>query len=235
MKIVTYSVADLLGDSYSRFDGCKVTLDGDIITFQVCIYAENGEEERLVERRMDYSFDLNEVLKLSEDHGYILVSAPEAVEPRFTAEQVIHSTFFSKKFPTHVKPECIRLFWLLTPYKGCTLNEATLLLYDDGKLNLSELSIDLQVEERYLAYQQIAIDGPTAVAAGGTISLDILQAIPGTTIYLETTSGLLNRARLTNSNTVQFIAQGLEPGETVKIKAGYKYWSGDAEHFITIT
>jgi hypothetical protein len=53
-------------------------------------------------------------------------------------------------------------------------------------------------------------------------------------VYLSTDIGVINRSRVTESKTFQLDTTGLEAGETVTIKAGYKYWSGVTKMVITL-
>lgn len=235
MKIVTYQTAPQFADKTSRLAGCKVILEGGRLDFNIPIYGDSEGPNLIVEDFKTFSFDLNELLELSEDHGYILISGEQESNPSFSAEQVILSTYLSKSIPLQYKSDKLRLAWLITPYKGCSLEDATLLLYDDGQIDLSSLTVDETVEDlRYRAFPFIGIDGPSTVSPSNAVSLSVTQAIPGAVIYLQTTSGVLNKSRLSASGTVQITAQGLDSGDQIKVKAGYRYWTGDAEHIINV-
>ena len=235
MKIVAYQTAPQFADKTSRLAGCKVKLEGVRLDFNIPIYGDGEGPSLIVEDFKAFSFDLNELLELSEDHGYILISGEQESNPAFSAEQVILTTYQSKSIPLQYKSDKLRLAWLITPHKGCSLEDATLLLYDDGQIDLSSLTIDETVADlRYRAFPVIGIDGPSTVSPGDSVSLSVTQAIPGAVIYLQTTAGVLNKSRLSSSGTVQITAQGLDSGDQIKIKAGYRHWTGDAEHIITV-
>lgn len=235
MKIVSYNIAPQFDKSTSRLSACKVALEGEILTFEIPLYEDSEKPSPTIKDYATHSFDLNKLLELSEDHGFILISGEQEVNPSFSAEQVILATFISKSIPLQYKSDKLRLAWLITPYKGCSLEDATLLLYDDGQIDLSGLNISEAVENfRYRAFPSIDINGPFTISPGETISLSVTQAIPGTVIYLEATSGVLNKSRLSGSGTVQLAAQELDSGDQIKIKAGYRHWTGDAEHIITV-
>ena len=235
MKIVAYQTASQFAGKTSRLSGCTVSLDGQNLCFKIPHYEDSKETNLIVKDCPTHSFDLSKLLELSEDHGYILISGEQESNPAFSAEQVILTTYQSKSIPLQYKSDKLRLAWLITPHKGCSLEDATLLLYDDGQIDLSSLTINETVEDlRYRAFPVIGIDGPSTVSPGDSVSLSVTQAIPGAVIYLQTTAGVLNKSRLSSSGTVQITAQGLDSGDQIKIKAGYRHWTGDAEHIITV-
>jgi hypothetical protein len=234
MKIAAYNLSSLYEDKLTQFNGCKVSLNDSILTCEVCIFDTSGRAPLTIDRREKYEFDLNQLLSLSEDHGYILVSSEQRDVPEFKADQVLFSTFYSKSIPLQFGSDRFRLFWLITPYKGCSLEDATLLLTDDGHIDLSELTVDEYVDTRFRAYQPIVINAPQVIGCDQSVDIDIVQTIPGTSIRLEASSGVLNRTRLDRSGSVRLTAQGLDPGEQITIKAGYKYWTSDTEHIITV-
>ena len=235
MKIAAYNLHSLFEGKLTQFNGCKFSLDDSILTCEVCIFDTSGRAPRTIDRKEKYEFDLNQLLSLSEDHGYILVSSERRDVPEFKADQVLFLTSQSKLQPLRSNLERFRLFWLLTPYKGCSLDEATLLLYDDGHVDLSTLSIDEFIDGvPFKPYPPITINAPQVIVCDQSIDIDITQTIPGTSIRLEATAGVLNRSRINHSALVRLTAQGLAPGQQIKIKAGYQYWTGDAEHLITV-
>jgi len=61
---------------------------------------------------------------------------------------------------------------------------------------------------------------------------------PSCEVHLETTGGQLARSRLSldaGKGSFAVSASGLEPGERFKIKAGFRHYSGVAEHWFEVT
>lgn len=91
---------------------------------------------------------------------------------------------------------------------------------------------------------RLRLDGPSTVPADGYVTLDLAAlrhdglACPWEfDIHLETTGGYLPRARVpTQGGRAIFKvgALGLEPGESFKVKAGFRLFSGMAEHILTV-
>lgn len=55
--------------------------------------------------------------------------------------------------------------------------------------------------------------------------------------YIETVGGFLPmpRAQITGGvGTVKILALGLAPGDTMRVKAGFKFWSSDSEHIVQV-
>jgi hypothetical protein len=90
---------------------------------------------------------------------------------------------------------------------------------------------------------QITLSGPNDLSpdAVGAYSVQITQSNAELTkpldVYYESTGGYFpkNRITVTGSNTFRFHALGLVAGEQIKIKAGFKNFSGAAEKIITIS
>ena len=225
-------------DSRSRLAGSKLTLDSEGIKILLPIYTDNNPEPELVVSEVkEHIFEWSDVLSKAEDHGFILISSENRDDLAFKTEQVITNTYLSKINPREYGADLVRLALIMTPAKSSTVEDITVLLFDDGQIDLTDIQSDGYVSngERVRAADSISIDGPAEAPAGAVISLQVEQPVAGTTIYLEATSGMLNRSRLTSSGTVLLNTEGLSAGESIKVKAGYKYWTGDCELLISLT
>lgn len=90
------------------------------------------------------------------------------------------------------------------------------------------------------------IIGPTAVSLASVASVSYgIQledsdghpiAAPGT-VYLETTAGTLGRPRVNldanGQGAFELFTAGIQAGETVKLKAGFRYFPGAEDHLVT--
>ena len=135
--------------------------------------------------------------------------------------------------------------YLLTPVRDCKLEDAVLVfhgvdnepetptkyqtnhkLFVDGKLQsppaLPSLKMFLE------SWLPIEIKGPAKMKPD-TIADFIIGAPEGAVVYIETTAGIINRMRARNGQKFSLETRGLETGEEIAIKAGYKFWPGVAE------
>jgi len=90
----------------------------------------------------------------------------------------------------------------------------------------------------------LRLSGPATITANGTarIAIDLLdhRGEPFTRrcdIFLETTGGQIARPRLqleAGQGSVAVQASALEPGERFKVKAGFRHFSGVAEHWFEV-
>lgn len=228
----------------SRWYGAKILLSGDLLTLTTRSVISNEDGAYLGESGTELSVHLADVLTHSEDHGFTLLTATfnnENEPVKLDSEQVINKTVVDKTYVLHYKHTADnRLGYLLTPSKSSDINDCTLLLFDDGFIDLSGIDFDDTIafdSEGALdvnIFDKITLNTQPTVLANGSIDIIVNQAIPNTIIYLEATAGRLSHYRVTKSTTIKFFADGLEPGEVVKIKAGYKYWSGDAETLVEV-
>lgn len=236
MKTVKYDVASRYLNSTSRLNNSKANLDGGMLRYAIPYYENSSATNSLVIKEVKtHSFDLDNLAKLAEDHGYVLMSSDYKDELVFSNEQVIHSTFFNKLSPTWYKFDHLRLGWLITPFKGCKIEDTTLVLIDDGQIDLSDIIFDEVVTpEEFKPYAAIQLDGPSTVSPGKTIDISVAQSIPSTTLYITASAGTLNKSRLQQSGLVKLTATDLNPGDKIKVSAGYKYWTGDSDLIITV-
>lgn len=93
---------------------------------------------------------------------------------------------------------------------------------------------------------RLSLAAPDSITADGTAQatvrlVDAANApIPraGVEVFLEATAGYLPKRRVTTaadgSASVRLRALGLEPGDVVKLKAGFKHFTGSAEALVTV-
>ena len=86
---------------------------------------------------------------------------------------------------------------------------------------------------------EITITGADSVSADGYASVTVtLEKGHDTELYLESVNGYLPKSRVTTSGlsaTVKIGALGLDAGDTVKLKVGFKRFSGRGEKVINVT
>lgn len=96
------------------------------------------------------------------------------------------------------------------------------------------------------AFPKLTLGGPNEVMAEGSAQLTVsLRTSRGALIrdaapqvYLEQTAGYLPKRRLVpQDGKVQFkvTALGMEVGDTIRVKAGFRHYSGLAEHTLQVT
>ncbi|TXH09443.1 MAG: hypothetical protein E6R03_16860 [Hyphomicrobiaceae bacterium] len=120
-------------------------------------------------------------------------------------------------------------------------NEITL---GDGLERLDGVSIPTTGE--LLVFPVVKFSGSSAVIApNGDVQVDFhLEAADGSVItsteadvYLDTTGGYLTKKRIRTSGgqgSVVFRAEGLQSGDVVKIKCGFKHFSGTDDFMVTV-
>lgn len=237
MKVLAIDFKSKFDSSTSRLKDALVTVDSTGINLSIPIYVEGPDSPIQVAQLREYQFAWNDILDKAEDHGFILISAENSAIPEFTIEQTITSTSSSKINPRVYKSENLRFALILTPSKLSQPDDLTVCFWDDGQIDLSNITLDGVVVpgERIRAADSIEFTAPEIAEAGQPVEILVSYPVPNTTIYLETTAGTLNRSRMNSAGTVLLNTEGLNPGDSIKVKAGYKYWSGDAEAIIQLT
>ena len=79
----------------------------------------------------------------------------------------------------------------------------------------------------------ITIEGPDTIAAG-VKQVYTVKATPKAVVQLSADIGIINRSRVINGTNFILDTEGLNVGEEVTIKAGYKYWDGVSTKKITL-
>lgn len=145
---------------------------------------------------------------------------------------------------------------IFTPYKGCSLSECVVYLFDSAGPSIYEETnsspsmtvgvVKFEIDGRpvrapevgktsdfFNEWLPISVNGPGTILLGGKADFTI-DAHQNTEIYLESTAGTLNRSRAKNGDVVTLDAAGLSSGEIVRIKAGYKFWPGKVDLHIEV-
>lgn len=129
--------------------------------------------------------------------------------------------------------------YILTPFKGCSKEEAifvyrdsinTNIMVDNQKIEGTKIdSLKLFLD----TWLPITIEGPDTIAAG-VKQVYTVKATPKAVVQLSADIGIINRSRVTNGTNFILDTEGLNVGEEVTIKAGYKYWDGVSTKKITL-
>ena len=140
--------------------------------------------------------------------------------------------------------------YLLTPAKSCSVEDAILIFHDvqndpdtaDVDKTSHRLLVDKKVQippalESLKMFMEtwlvIKIEGPEKAPSDTYVALTA-NCSGGGDIYLDATAGVLNRSRAKSGQCIQLDTRGLEPGEELVIKAGYKFWPGISQKKIAI-
>jgi hypothetical protein len=237
MKIFTIDNKAIYLRGNSRLENAVIAVNDDGIQLDLPFYISN-ELGPVFNTIKHYKFGWSDILSQAQDHGFVLISSLHQYELDFTITQTIIETYDTKINPLRFRNNsCLRIALIFTPSKNCTPNDVTVYLWDDGFVKFDNIKLDgvISMQDKLPAVDHIQILAPQTSIAGEPITLSITQPVPGTDIYLESTAGILNRSRLNTGANVLLNTEGLEPGDTIKVKAGYKFWSGDAEAIISLT
>ena len=129
--------------------------------------------------------------------------------------------------------------YILTPFKGCSANDVTFVYRDTQNAVVTNngnpvTSLKMSSMKSFLdAWMPIKITGPSSVNAGEKDTYTV-TCPDNATVYLTADIGVINRNRIANNGTFTLDTSGLEAGEVVNIKAGYKFWSGVSTTKITL-
>jgi hypothetical protein len=119
---------------------------------------------------------------------------------------------------------------ILTPYKNCKVEDcvAVVRICDNTKI-----TIDGEIQDytsktpiNYKDYLHSWL--PITFSQSNSISFTV-TANTNANIYLSSDIGVLNRSVAKNGQTVTINTFGLSNGETVTIKAGYKFWQNHSK------
>ena len=143
------------------------------------------------------------------------------------------------------------VLYLLTPAQNCAIDDAVIVFLavdaDTQTPQSSQTSHQFFVEgvvqnppvlaslKMFLeSWLPITINGADQVAVGDEATYSV-GAPAGTTVYLDASAGVINRSRAINAQTFTLDTKGLLAGETINIKAGYKFWPSVASKKVTLT
>jgi hypothetical protein len=129
--------------------------------------------------------------------------------------------------------------YILTPFKGCSKEDAIFVYRDSSN---AEVTADNQKVEgakinslkAYLdTWMPITINGPDTITAG-VKQVYTVSATPKATVELSADIGVINRSRVLNGGNFILDTEGLNVGEVINIKTGYKFWNGLSTKTITL-
>ncbi|MFN4282442.1 MAG: hypothetical protein ACK4NA_07365 [Alphaproteobacteria bacterium] len=140
--------------------------------------------------------------------------------------------------------------YLLTPVRGCSVEDAIVVFHgadnEPGTPEKNRTTHDILVDGKRTSppplpslkmfletWLPIGIDGPGQIDA--TTSADFHIAAPeGATVHLEATAGIINRSQARNGQRFTLDTRGLDAGDHIEIRAGYKFWSGVSSKTIVL-
>ena len=238
MNIIKTTLASYTGSA-------TISLAGSTLTFSMPI----GDEEAPV-----LVANLSEIIsKYSQDHGVIAVGQKDGnlLVAETTAISVgYRGSPFVGEYNTARRDSALAVYrslgvagypaiFILTPYRGCSLEECTLYFFDsaDFEVTVNGQPLAGQEIERladYLAtWLPISFTGPATVSVGQHAELTV-SCPDNVEVYLEATAGILNRSRAKNGDAVHLDLSELSAGTVARIKAGYKFWPGKTDYAITV-
>jgi hypothetical protein len=136
-------------------------------------------------------------------------------------------------------------FFILTPFVNCSVNDLVFLFRDTTNPEIgttTSFSYNGTVQnpttipsiiDFLTSWLPITLTGNTSVVAGDKSTYTV-NCPAGTTVYISSDIGIINRSQVTNGQSFVLDTSGLHAGETVKIKLGYKFWSGVSTQNILI-
>ena len=239
----------------------EITIDGDTITINI---SDITMANILGNTSASDSFSLSSLVSAyAEDHGCIaIIPQTMAMNSKMMVIETTQLSLPEKSAPgtsytSYVTSEgkhyagspysvidsrysSYGYLYILTPTANCSITDVTIIYRDSPSANVTVLGTPIVPKgtipstHAFLAdWLPITITGPDTVTAGDKATYT-LTGTPGTTIYLSTDIGVINRSRVAEGRTVQLDTSGLEAGEQVTIKVGYKHWSGVSTKVITI-
>jgi hypothetical protein len=129
--------------------------------------------------------------------------------------------------------------YILTPHKGCNANDLSIIYRDTSGVSISVNgaginSTKINSTKMFLdAWLPITISGPDEIVAGETAEFSV-SSVENVNIYVSADIGILNRSKVMHEGSFKLNTDGLEVGETITIKAGYKFWTSKSTKTITI-
>lgn len=126
---------------------------------------------------------------------------------------------------------------------GVNVDDKELVILNGDLVASAAITLDVLRHEQLpivkfdMSQQSVAKDG--SIAIGFTLRSSSGDMITGNSadVYLETTGGVLSKTRVktvNGSGSVEFYAAGLTSGDTVKMKCGFKYFTGTDSTVVTV-
>jgi hypothetical protein len=183
------------------------------------------------------TLSFQQVGSLSEDRG--LVSAcSDLLLARIEIENTIIRTLPTRQSIRNWRDR-LPFVMIATPWKGCPIQECSLLAVTYPGVTYTGFDFgsavsDMQAWLDAKLYSPILFDGPNTVAAGSSAIVRV-TAPPNMTAYLDCDAGNLSYWRVKGEKNVKVSAVDLLPGDSIKIKAGYRNWPGESDFLIQVT
>lgn len=188
------------------------------------------------------------------DHCVLLVGADAR-----TCINVTQQTHISKERPAQfifrngfgndpVKGRVV----LLVPFKSSTFEECAVHIltgHEDYTHRFNGVPVSGErispMQAQALALPKLVLEAAVQIQSGASAEIGItmvdadLRLIErDCELYLEAIGGLLASERVHLSGgvgTARVLAIGAHPGDIIRIKAGWRFWTGDAEHTLAVT
>jgi hypothetical protein len=111
--------------------------------------------------------------------------------------------------------------------------------YYNSNLIISNSENSFFSDEEVLSYRNeifptVEIVGDNTMSVNSEKNYVISCSDPEIEIYLETTKGIINYSRVYSGTSITLSSSNLNVGDEIKLKAGFKYWSGKSEKIINV-
>ena len=111
--------------------------------------------------------------------------------------------------------------------------------YHNSNLIIPDSENSFFSDEEVLSYRNeifptVEIVGDDTMSVNSEKNYVISCSDPEIEIYLETTKGIINYSRVYSGTSITLSSSNLNVGDEIKLKSGFKYWSGKSEKIITI-
>jgi hypothetical protein len=111
--------------------------------------------------------------------------------------------------------------------------------YHNSNLIIPDSGNSFFSSEEVLSYRDeifptIEIMGDNTMSVNSEKNYVISCSDPEIEVYLETTKGIINYSRVYSGTSITLSSSNLTVGDEIKLKTGFKYWSGKSEKIITI-
>jgi hypothetical protein len=235
---ITIEVIDATND---KQDGLGITQTKD--TFSLSELITNFSQDHgciaLIARKMNTSDESPmlalETTQLSLPHKVTSGSSFES-EPTTPGKNLSGSPYamVSERYGSYA------YVYILTPTVNCAIEDLIIIYRDSGSaeitVNDSPINFAVPIESTKLfldTWMPIAVDGPDTISVDG-INTYTVTSTPNAIVYISSDIGIINRSRVVSGKTFTLNASGLEVGETITIKTGYKFWHGVTDKVITV-
>ena len=210
------------------------------------------------------TFDINDLItKFSQDHGclaihpYDMSGDSELIVTETTQlslpEKVSSGDSYTSLNPTtgkhysgspfsvlNTRYKSYAYVYILTPYINCKPEDLIFVFREPNAeiivngTNITNNTESIHSMKEYLdSWLPVSVSGPTTLQAGTSQSY-VVTAPEGTTVYLSLDNGITNRTKVKNGQSFLLNTEGLDVGEVITIKLGYKYWASVSEFQITL-